>query len=184
MNRADERDNAEIAASAGVSPHVVDYVEDMDVMVLEFIEGHVPTMETPDPRQVRRIADAVRPLHGGPRSTTTRTCSTGPSGGCAPATSVNPGSRRHRVEWTDSTTSPACSRPRIRPTVPCHNDLAPYNFIDDGEQLWIIDFEFSGNNDPCFDLGMIASEAELDEDLRTILCEAYFGEATPWLLAR
>jgi hypothetical protein len=31
---------------------------------------------------------------------------------------------------------------------------------------------------------MIASEAALDEDLRTILCEAYFGEATPSLLAR
>jgi thiamine kinase-like enzyme len=68
--------------------------------------------------------------------------------------------------------------------VPCHNDLAPYNFIDDSDQLWIIDFEFSGNNDPCFDLGGIASEVELDDDLRLVLCEAYFGEATPSLLAR
>ena len=34
------------------------------------------------------------------------------------------------------------------PTVPSHNDLAPYNFLDDGDRLWIIDFEFSGNNDP------------------------------------
>jgi thiamine kinase-like enzyme len=70
------------------------------------------------------------------------------------------------------------------PTVPCHNDLAPYNFIDDGDRLWIIDFEFSGNNDPCSDLGLIASEAEFDDDLCRILCDAYFGEATPALLAR
>jgi thiamine kinase-like enzyme len=68
--------------------------------------------------------------------------------------------------------------------VPCHNDLAPYNFIDDGDQLWIIDFEFSGNNDPCFDLGGIASEVELEDDLRMVLCEAYFGEATLSFLAR
>src|SRR4051794_18018688 len=68
INRADERYNAEIAARAGVSPDVVDYVEDVNVMVLAFIEGHVPTIEdlqTPD--QVRRIAEAVRTLHGGPR---------------------------------------------------------------------------------------------------------------------
>jgi len=45
INRADERYNAEIAARAGASPDLVDYVEGMDVMVLEFIEGHVPTIE-------------------------------------------------------------------------------------------------------------------------------------------
>ncbi len=70
------------------------------------------------------------------------------------------------------------------PTVPCHNDLAPYNFIDDGDRLWIIDFEFSGNNDPCYDLGMIAGEASLDDDRAAMLCEAYFGVADPAMLAR
>ena len=38
-------------------------------------------------------------------------------------------------------------------SVPCHNDLLAENYIDDGQQLWIIDFEYSGNNDPCFELG-------------------------------
>ena len=65
INRADERYNAEMAAMAGVSPHVVDYVDGMDVMVLEFIDGHVPTIEDlQTPEQVRRIAEAVRALHG------------------------------------------------------------------------------------------------------------------------
>ena len=49
-------------------------------------------------------------------------------------------------------------------TVPCNNDLLAANFIDDGEQLWLIDYEYSGNNDPCFELGNIAAESALSTD--------------------
>jgi thiamine kinase-like enzyme len=73
---------------------------------------------------------------------------------------------------------------RPLPPVPCHNDLLAENYIDDGEQLWIVDFEYSGNNDPAFELGDTAQECAFDADLRAILCEAYFGEATPALLSR
>ena len=61
------------------------------------------------------------------------------------------------------------------PSVPCHNDLLCENFIDDGDALRIVDYELSGNNDPCFDLGNTAQEAEFDQDLRAALCSAYFG---------
>ena len=47
------------------------------------------------------------------------------------------------------------------PTVPCNNDLLAANIIDDGDRLWLIDYEYSGNNDPCFELGNIWSEAAL-----------------------
>ena len=45
--------------------------------------------------------------------------------------------------------------------MPCHNDLLAANMIDDGDRLWLIDYEYSGNNDPCFELGNIWSEANL-----------------------
>ena len=44
---------------------------------------------------------------------------------------------------------------RREPTVPCNNDLLAANFIDDGDRLWVIDYEYGGNNDPCFELGNI-----------------------------
>ena len=66
----------------------------------------------------------------------------------------------------------------------CHNDLLCENFIDDGEWLRIVDYELSGNNDPCFDLGNTAQEAGFDESLRAILCEAYFGRLDQRQLAR
>ena len=70
------------------------------------------------------------------------------------------------------------------PTVPCHNDLLAENYLDDGERLWLVDWEYSGNNDPAFELGNTAQElgygpAQLEE-----LCAAYFGEASPALLGR
>jgi aminoglycoside phosphotransferase (APT) family kinase protein len=76
------------------------------------------------------------------------------------------------------------SRSTRLPSVPCHNDLLAENYIDDGRQLWIIDFEYSGNNDPCFELGDTAQECEFDEERRAALCEAYFGRMDPVQLAR
>lgn len=42
--------------------------------------------------------------------------------------------------------------------MPCNNDLLAANFIDDG-RLWLIDYEYSGNNDPFFEIGNVRSEA-------------------------
>ncbi len=61
------------------------------------------------------------------------------------------------------------------PTVPCNNDLLAANFIDDGDRIWIIDFEYAGNNDPCFELGNIWSESTLDAPLLDHLVTAYYG---------
>jgi Phosphotransferase enzyme family. len=186
MDRLSERYNAEIAAETGVAPRIIEYLDGSDVMVLEHIEGTVPVAEDlHSPEQVRRMADSCSRLHAGSRF-------------------INDFDMYRKVEnWLHVCNERAIPLPdgfnermalvseaarslgaRAMPTVPCHNDLAPYNFIDDGHQLWIIDFEFSGNNDPCNDLGGLASEAELSEELRVLLCEEYFGEATPRLLAR
>jgi thiamine kinase-like enzyme len=50
--------------------------------------------------------------------------------------------------------------------------------------LRIVDYELSGNNDPCFDLGNTAQEANFNDDLRAVLCEAYFGRLDRQQLAR
>ena len=69
-------------------------------------------------------------------------------------------------------------------SVPCHNDLLAENYIDDGDDIRIIDYEYSGNNDPTFELGNTCQELGWDEAQVRELCAAYFGEATPALLAR
>ncbi len=55
-----------------------------------------------------------------------------------------------------------------------HNDLLPENFIDDGEKIWLVDWEYAGFNSPLFDLGGLSSNADLDPQREELLLEAYF----------
>ncbi len=68
--------------------------------------------------------------------------------------------------------------------MPCHNDLLAENLLDDGERVRIIDYEYAGNNDPCFELGNIWSEATLPAPLLDVLVTAYFGRPRPVQVAR
>ena len=56
-----------------------------------------------------------------------------------------------------------------------HNDLLAANFIDDGEKIWLIDFDYAGFNSPLFDLSNLASNNELSSDQEITLLESYFG---------
>jgi thiamine kinase-like enzyme len=58
---------------------------------------------------------------------------------------------------------------------PCHNDLLAENFIDQGDVMRIIDWEFSGLNDVCFELGDFSIEQGFAEDVDRIIVETYFG---------
>src|SRR3546814_1214018 len=44
------------------------------------------------------------------------------------------------------------------PLAPCHCDPLCENFLDDGRRLWIVDWEYSGMNDPLWDLGDVSVE--------------------------
>jgi len=55
-----------------------------------------------------------------------------------------------------------------------HNDLLAANVIDDGDRLWLVDWEYAGFNSPLFDLGGLASNSEMSVALREKLLEAYF----------
>ncbi len=55
-----------------------------------------------------------------------------------------------------------------------HNDLLAANFIDDGERIWLVDWDYAGFNSPLFDLGGLASNNELDEAERERVLELYF----------
>jgi thiamine kinase-like enzyme len=73
---------------------------------------------------------------------------------------------------------------RQEPTVPCNNDLLAANFIDDGDRLWVIDYEYGGNNDACFELGNIWSESHLSLDHLEVLVDSYYGQHLRHKVAR
>jgi thiamine kinase-like enzyme len=73
---------------------------------------------------------------------------------------------------------------RAEGTVPCNNDLLAANFIDDGDRIWLIDYEYSGNNDACFELGNVAGECGLSGEALAALVTAYYGRPRRSRIAR
>ena len=59
---------------------------------------------------------------------------------------------------------------------PCHCDPLCENFLDDGNKMWIVDWEYSGMNDPLWDLGDLSVEAGMDESQESEMLIAYFGK--------
>jgi thiamine kinase-like enzyme len=186
IDRVNEVHNARAAASTGIGPAVLEHVPQADVMVLEFISG--PTMSAKTLQtasMVRRMAESFKRLHAAPRF-------------LKDFDMFRLIEDYLRIVDQHKVPIPADYRawlPRLGdieravrvgslPSVPCHNDLLCENFIDDGQWLRVVDYELSGNNDACFDLGNTAQEASLDDDLRAVLCEAYFGRLDRKQLAR
>ena len=63
------------------------------------------------------------------------------------------------------------------PLAPCHCDPLCENFLDDGKNMWIVDWEYSGMNDPLWDLGDLSVEAGMNEVQENEMLEAYFSRA-------
>jgi thiamine kinase-like enzyme len=63
------------------------------------------------------------------------------------------------------------------PIVFGHNDLLPANFLDDGDRLWLIDFEYAGFSTAMFDLAGLSSNAGFSAEESEELLEVYFGRA-------
>ncbi len=186
VDRSNERHNAEAASRTGVSPRVLEYLPDSSVMVIEYIDGVTMSAEKLRSReQVERMAESLRSLHKAPRFLLDFDMFRLVEYYLRIA-------REHDVRipqgYGDRLATVAQVEAALAvnalPRVPCHNDLLAENYIDDGRKLWIIDFEYSGNNDPSFELGDTAQECGFDRDLRAALCEAYFGRFRPVDLAR
>ena len=186
IDREREYRSSLAAAEAGVGAPVVEYRPDLGVLVLAFLEARTFTeQDLRDARNLERVAQACRRLHSGPRFGNEFDMFVLQREYLSVALE-----RRMRLPPRYLDHAEQVERLRLalgasaRATVPCHNDLLAANILDSGDQLWLIDYEYSGNNDPCFELGNVWSEAELEADHLEVLVAAYFGTATRALLAR
>lgn len=68
---------------------------------------------------------------------------------------------------------------------PCHNDPLPVNWISGEGKLYLVDWEYSGMNDPNFDLAALSLECELSPEEEDYFLRAYYrGDITPLNSAR
>ena len=158
IDRDQEHRNSCAAAEAGVGPPVLHYRPGEGLTV-----GYLPSRTLSDadlhaPAVLERVALACRRLHAGPRFAND-----------FDMFAVQARYRRivaeqgFRLPDRYDEFAPVVARIRTalgprRDTVPCHNDLLAENLLAvpdgaGGEDIRIIDYEYAGNNDPCFELG-------------------------------
>lgn len=177
IDRANEHYNSVRADRVGVGAPVCAYDPDRSALVVGFIEGSTfDDNSFKVPGNVERVALSVRRLHGAERflldfdmfALQRKYLSIVRERG------FRLPDRYLEFEPQVARIQAACAV-RFEGTVPCNNDLLAANFIDDGSMVRIIDYEYSGNNDACFELGNIWSECHLTDDELELLLQTYYG---------
>lgn len=186
INRAHEARAARETARVGVSPEVLHFDSGTGVMVTRLVDD-AATM-TPATFRTRALAPAragavLRKLHfsdaqfsfrfelfamiddylkvlAGKKETTL------------------PAGYHDVVREADVVRAALAAQPL--PLVACHCDPLCENFLDTGDRMWLVDWEYSGMNDPMWDLGDVAVEAGFDTAQEEQMMRGYFGgEARP-----
>ena len=186
VNRDNEYCNSKAAFEAGVGPKVLYHLPEYSVMVLEFINGKTMSKDSLNEAGMpTRMAQAIKKLNEGPRflldfnmfRLTEYYLSL-----CKERDIKIPDGYLDRMATVQRIEQAMNVNPLE--TVPCNNDLLAENYIDDGKQLWLIDYEYSGNNDPTFELGNTCQEMQFNDDQINEICAAYFGEVSKGKIAR
>jgi thiamine kinase-like enzyme len=186
IDRENELHNTIAAADAGVGAPVIAALPELDALVLGFLEGASLTAE--ELRKGDRLAlvadaclrlHAARPfLHDFDMFAIQRRYLgvVQERGFRLPDRYLELASQLRAVE--------EAMLVRAEPKVPCNNDLLAENFIDVGGELKLIDYEYSGNNDACFELGNIWSESNLTLEHLEELVDSYYGQTLRNKVAR
>jgi thiamine kinase-like enzyme len=167
------------AADLGVGPEVVAFGEAEGYLVTRFVEGRpIPPDEMRTLPQIERVARVLRRVHEASlipgrfdsfRVVEAYRDTAEEHGVRVPAGFHIAKERANEIE---------CRR-GSQPLRPAHNDLLNANFIDDGTDLRIVDWEYAGMGDPFFDLANFSINHEFGEDENEALLTAYFGEVRP-----
>jgi thiamine kinase-like enzyme len=174
IDRETEHGASLVAAELGVGPEVAGFVEPEGHLVTRFIEGRpIPPEEMRRPDTVRRAAATLRLVHDGP-----------PIPGhfdsfrvveVYAATAAEHGVRvPDDYGWAKEIAGEIEATRRGEAVASCHNDLLNANFIDDGERIRIVDWEYAGMGDRFFDLANFSINHEFGEEANRALLEAYF----------
>lgn len=186
IDRDHEHFNSRAAERAGVGAPVIDYRPDLGVLLIGYLEGRTLTSaDFARPGVIAKVAHGCRTLHRGPRfhnefdmfelqpaylKILRDNCFRLPHG---------------YLDYAGQFASIRSALTEEHPvTVPCHNDLLAANVVEDGDAVWLIDYEYSGNNDPCFELGNIWRDNRLSTAQLEELVIAYFGRSSRSRLAR
>ena len=177
--RATEASASRAAHAVGVSPRV--RYADPNALVIDFVEGRTLTVQDiRAPESHTRLIDLIRRAHREiPKHFP----------GPAPLFWVFQVLRHYGRVLHDLRSEHAPALPALaemaerleRAVGPIdivfgHNDLVAGNLLDDGERLWLVDWEYAGFNTPLFDIAGLASNSEASPEATEHMLELYFEQ--------
>ncbi len=175
------------AGELGIAPEVFYFIEPEGYLVTRYVDGaHIPPEEMVKPHNLRRVAEKLRRFH------TEAPPLAGEFNVFRRVEMLTEVSRRNNCrspehfDWIVQRmreVAQALSRNPYPPT-PCHDDLLNLNFLDEGGELRILDWEYAGMGDVFYDLANFSLHHRLNDNQVRLLLHAYFGEATPQQFAR
>ena len=184
IERRAEFENSKIAAAMSIGAPVYEFRPDLGILVIGFIDGRT-FGESDIAANLDRVAAAVKQLHASPafsRDFDMFDVQKSYLKVVQDRDLVIPEGYFDYAEKFEAIRVALNAHPQ--PKVACNNDLLPANFIDSGKHLWLIDYEYAGNNDACFELGNIWSEAMLEYPQLVELVRHYYGGDRPEMVHR
>lgn len=168
-----------LAAGAGLAPEILLDNRDLDFIVTRHAGGHVPSRsEMRESPMLRRVGAWIAELHG----------IASPPG--LPVVDFGRRAAGYLLRLMMKNAGPEIATlsrelDRRRAMLPppshlacCHHDLHHRNFVDAGDWLLAVDWEYAGPGDPAADIACCIGYHELDAAQAGCLLEAY-GNQTP-----
>ncbi len=184
INRAAEFTCSSIAHRVGVGAEPIVFLAQHNAILTKFIDNAVTLNLETAQLKLEQIVEILKKYHNAP----------------AFPTNFNPFQTvhdyhqlalEHGVKFPEDTAQILKVMQKIETTLkphaqicPCHNDLLPGNLLDNGQQLWLIDWEYAGNGNTFFDLGNFAVNLELNDAQCQELLRLYFGNSSQVLTAQ
>ncbi len=180
IDRAVEAHNAHAAARAGVSPEVIHADAETGIMVTQFLDGTTtmtPELFASTPGAPGRAAEAFHQLHTSGETFEFRFelfAMIDEYLGVLSGKKVDfPDGYHDVLKEAEAVRAALNAKPAA--LAPCHCDPLSENFLDTGERMWIVDWEYSGMNDPLWDLGDVSVEAGFNAAQDEEMMNAYFA---------
>ena len=185
--RFNERAASEAAFDAGVAPEIV--YSEPGIMVMRYVEGRTCTPEDlRNPARLQKVIPLIKRVHREvPRHLR------GPALAFWVfhvirdyAHTLADTKSRYVSRLPDFVDVAASLELAVGPVelVFGHNDLIAGNFIDDGERIWLIDWDYAGFNSPLFDLSNLASNNEFEAEQERSMLATYFGHEPDAILGQ
>jgi thiamine kinase-like enzyme len=181
IDRKTEHECSSLAAQTGIAPRPAAFLEPEGYILSEFISGRgIPAEEIGKEENIKRVVGSIKAYHALEYF----------PGSFSPFRVAEEYAKTARsfnvqlpdmIDWyLDTSREIEKAMYAHEPLIPrpCHNDLLNGNFIDDGERIRILDWEYAGMGDIFFDLGNFAIQHEFNDEQDETLLRAYFTTPT------